>query len=61
MTPTDTITVVPREAGSEVTYEAAIKMDAAKLASPIIKLVFEKVGNDTGDDMVRVLNGLGDS
>lgn len=59
-TSTDTITVVPHEGGSEVTYEAVIEMEgAAKLASPIIKLVFEKVGNDTEDDMVRVLNGLG--
>lgn len=58
-TSTDTITVVPHEGGSEVTYRAEIVMNgAAKLAAPLVKLVFEKVGNDTEDDMVRVLNGL---
>lgn len=58
-TSTDTIAVVPHEGGSQVTYEAVIEMNgAAKLAGPIIKLVFEKIGNDTEDDMVRVLNGL---
>ena len=56
---TDTITVRPHAAGSEVTYEAVIEMSgAAKLASPVVKLVFEKVGNDTEDDMVRVLDSL---
>ena len=56
---TDTITVRPHPDGSEVTYEAVIEMSgAAKLASPVVKLVFEKVGNDTEDDMVRVLNSL---
>jgi carbon monoxide dehydrogenase subunit G len=58
-TSTDTITVRPHDDGSEVTYEAVIEMHgAAKLAAPLVKLVFEKVGNDTEDDMVRVLDGL---
>ena len=58
-TSTDTITVRPHGQGSEVTYEAVIEMSgAAKLAAPLVKLVFEKVGNDTEDDMTRVLNGL---
>jgi carbon monoxide dehydrogenase subunit G len=58
-TSTDTITVRPHDDGSEVTYEAVIEMHgAAKLAAPVVKLVFEKIGNDTEDDMVRVLNGL---
>lgn len=26
---------------------------------PVVELVFEKVGEDTEDDLVRVLNGLG--
>lgn len=59
---TDTITVVPHPegAGSRITYEANIEMKgAAKLADPIMKLVFEKVGNDTEDDMVTALNRLG--
>lgn len=58
-TSTDTITVLPKDGGSEVTYEAVIEMNgAAKLASPIVKLVFEKIGNDTEDDMTTVLNKL---
>lgn len=58
-TSTDTITVVPDGAGSEVTYEAVIEMSgAAKLAEPAVKLVFEKIGNDTEDDMTTVLNRL---
>ena len=56
-TSTDTITVVPHGTGSEVTYEAVIEMKgAAKLAAPLVKVVFEKIGNDTEEDMVRVLN-----
>ena len=59
-TSTDTISVRPHETGSEVTYEAVIEMSgAAKLAAPLVKLVFEKLGNDTEDDMARVLNRLG--
>ncbi|RLV50407.1 polyketide cyclase [Nocardioides mangrovicus] len=58
-TSTDTITVRPHGSGSELTYEAVIEMHgAAKLASPIIKLVFEKIGSDTEDDMVKVLDAL---
>ena len=58
-TTTDTITVVPSGSGSEITYEAVIEMSgAAKLATPVVKLVFEKIGSDTEDDMVTVLNRL---
>ena len=58
-TSTDTITVVPHGGGSEVTYEAVIEMSgAAKMAAPLVKIVFEKIGNDTEEDMQRVLNGL---
>jgi carbon monoxide dehydrogenase subunit G len=59
-TSTDTITVVPAgDGGSEVTYEAVIEMNgAAKLAAPLVKLVFEKVGSDTEDDMTTALNRL---
>lgn len=58
-TATDTITVLPHGTGSEITYEANLQMHgAAKLASPVMKLVFEKLGNDTEDDMVTVLNRL---
>ncbi|HSU03429.1 MAG TPA: SRPBCC family protein [Nocardioides sp.] len=61
-TSTDTITVVPNPegAGSRITYEANIEMKGmAKLVDPIMKLVFEKVGSDTEDDMVAALNRLG--
>jgi len=58
-TSTDTITVLPKDGGSEVTYEAVIEMNgAAKLATPLIKLVFEKFGSDTAEDMTTVLNKL---
>jgi carbon monoxide dehydrogenase subunit G len=58
-TSTDTITVVPSGTGSEITYDADIEMSgAAKLATPVVKLVFEKIGSDTEDDMVTVLNRL---
>ena len=58
-TSTDTIKVRPDGAGSEITYTADIEMNgAAKLATPVMKLVFEKLGNDTEDDMVTVLDRL---
>ncbi len=56
---TDTIEVVASGSGSEITYTAVIEMSgAAKLATPLVKLVFEKIGSDTEDDMVTVLNRL---
>ena len=60
-TSTDTITVRPTDdGGSEVSYEAVIEMKgAAKLASPLVKAVFEKLGNDVEKELTRVLNGLG--
>jgi carbon monoxide dehydrogenase subunit G len=58
-TSTDTITVVPSGTGSEITYDADIELKgAAKLGTPVVKLVFEKIGSDTEDDMVAVLNRL---
>lgn len=57
---TDTITVKPAGSGSEITYEAHLELHGAmKLATPVMKLVFEKLGNDTEEDMVTVLNRLG--
>ena len=59
-TATDTITVRPQGTGSEITYHAELEMHGmAKLATPVMKLVFEKLGNDTEEDMVQVLNKLG--
>ncbi len=55
----DNISVKPHGTGSEITYEAEIEMKgAAKLATPAVKLVFEKIGSDTKDDMIQVLNQL---
>ena len=59
-TSTDTITVVPAGTGSEVTYEAVIKAKGVgKLAEPLLKLVFERIGSKTEKQMTEVLNGLG--
>jgi carbon monoxide dehydrogenase subunit G len=58
-TSTDTITVRAAANGSEVTYHADIEMHGlAKLASPAIKVVFEKIGRDTAKQMTTVLNAL---
>lgn len=47
-TSTDTITVVPHEGGSEVTYDAHVELKgAAKVGAPAVRLVFEHLGNET--------------
>lgn len=59
-TTSDSITVVPTGTGSEITYVADIELSgAAKLASPAMKLVFEKIGGETQDNLVEILNRLG--
>jgi carbon monoxide dehydrogenase subunit G len=58
-TSTDTITVVPDGAGSNVTYRADLEMHgAAALLAPAMKLIFEKVANDTEQRLTQVLNAL---
>ncbi|MGD0699562.1 MAG: SRPBCC family protein [Trebonia sp.] len=58
-TSTDTITVVPDGAGSKVTYRADLDMHgAAALLGPVMKLIFEKVANDTERQLTQVLNTL---
>lgn len=58
-TSVDTITVRPSGAGSEITYHVDLQMHgAAKLATPIMKVVFEKLGGDTEKQMTEVLNRL---
>lgn len=60
-TSTDTITVVPSPdgPGSRITYEAVIELSgAAKIADPVMKVVFEKIGSDTEDDMTTVLDRI---
>jgi hypothetical protein len=50
---------VPDGAGSKLTYRADLEMNgAAKLLNPVMKLVFEKLANDTEKQMTTVLNGL---
>jgi carbon monoxide dehydrogenase subunit G len=58
-TSVDTITVDASGAGSVITYRADLEMKgAAKLLSPAMKIVFEKIANDTEKRMTSVLNGL---
>ena len=58
-TSTDTISVTAAGAGSEITYRADLQMHGmAKLATPAMKLVFEKLAGDTEKQMTEVLNGL---
>lgn len=55
----DTITVDASGAGSVITYRADLEMKGvAKLFSPAMKIVFEKLANDTEKQMTAVLNGL---
>ncbi len=55
-TSTDTITVLPSGEGSEITYDAELDMHGlANLAAPAMKLVFEKLANDTEEQLTRVL------
>ena len=58
-TSTDTITVTPQDGGSEITYEAVIEAKGVgKLAEPLMKLVFERIGSETEEKMTEVLNRL---
>ncbi|MBE7188917.1 SRPBCC family protein [Jatrophihabitans endophyticus] len=58
-TATEIIEVEPDGSGSRVTYTNELEMHgAAKLATPAMKLVFEKLGNDTEKQLTEVLNGL---
>lgn len=58
-TSTDNITVDASGSGSTLTYRADLEMHgAAKLLNPVMKLVFEKLANDTQSQMTTILNGL---
>jgi len=58
-TSTDTITVESDGAGSKLTYRADLEMHGASaLLSPAMKLIFEKVANDTERQLTKVLNAL---
>ncbi|MEU7791565.1 SRPBCC family protein [Amycolatopsis sp. NPDC049159] len=59
-TSTETIEVRPSGSGSSITYTNELQFKgAAKLAAPLGKVVFEKLGNDTERRLTEVLNGLG--
>ncbi|MEU3642489.1 SRPBCC family protein [Lentzea sp. NPDC034063] len=58
-TSTETIEITPSGTGSSITYTNDLEFNgAAKLAAPLAKVVFEKLGNDTEKQMTEVLNGL---
>jgi carbon monoxide dehydrogenase subunit G len=58
-TSTENIEVSPNGSGSTITYTNEVQFNgAAKLATPLVKLVFEKLGNDTERRLVQTLNGL---
>ncbi|MDT8914494.1 SRPBCC family protein [Amycolatopsis sp. PS_44_ISF1] len=58
-TSTETIEVVPEAGGSRITYTNDLEFHGvAKLAAPVAKVVFEKLGNDTERQLSSVLNGL---
>ena len=58
-TSVDAITVASHPEGSEITYEATIEAKGiGKLAEPLMKLVFERIGSKTEEQMTEVLNNL---
>ena len=58
-TSTDDITVTPSGSGSEITYAAHIDFHGlAKLASPIMKIEFERLGRKTEKMLIQTLSAL---
>jgi carbon monoxide dehydrogenase subunit G len=58
-TTTDHITVRPVDGGSEVTYRVDLEMHGlAKLMTPVMKIEFERLGNETAARLTDVLNRL---
>ena len=56
-TSTDTISVRPNGSGSEITYRAELEMKgAAALMAPAMKVIFEKLANDTEKQLTEVLS-----
>jgi len=56
-TSTDTISVLPVGEGSEVTYRADIDMHGVSaVATPVMKVVLERLGNETEEQLQQVLN-----
>lgn len=58
-TSSDKITVKPHAAGSEITYDALVTFKGlAKLGSPIVRLVFERLANETEKSMTKAVAAL---
>lgn len=58
-TSTETMEVARAGTGSTITYANEVKFNgAAKLAAPIAKAIFEKLGNETEKQMAETLNAL---
>ncbi len=58
-TSTETIEIASNGAGSRITYTNEVRFNGvAKLATPFVKLVFEKLGNETERQMTQTLNAL---
>jgi carbon monoxide dehydrogenase subunit G len=58
-TSTETIDITRSETGSSITYTNEVQFNGvAKLAGPLVKVVFEKLGNDTEKQLVETLNAL---
>ena len=56
-TSTDTISVLPSGGGSEITYRADLdRHGIAALAAPAMKLVFERLADETEEQLRAVLN-----
>ena len=53
----DTITFEPTEAGTEVTYDARLDPKGAmKIASPLLSLLFQRLGDNAARGLERELN-----
>jgi carbon monoxide dehydrogenase subunit G len=56
---TDTVLVRPAPGGTEVTYRVELEMHGlAKLATPVIKIEFEKLGTESAAGLRQALNRL---
>jgi carbon monoxide dehydrogenase subunit G len=58
-TSTDTITVTPSGAGSQVHYRAELELQGVmRFVAPVVKFLFERVADRTRDQMQTVLDRL---
>jgi carbon monoxide dehydrogenase subunit G len=58
LTSLDTITVTPDGGGSVVTYDAELTLNGPfRLADPVLKLMFGRIGNRAASGLVKALDG----